>query len=77
MSKVIKCSECEYCTHYRKPGNARAEFICKHPNQKYINDYLFKNKISRSVGFIDFGEKWSDECPIKTSPRWCPLKEEK
>ena len=41
MSKqIIRCLDCEFCEGYRKLGNTRHEFFCKHLDQEYIHDYF-------------------------------------
>lgn len=48
----------------------RKHYYCKHPN--------VKTPPNISEGFICFGENtWESKITIKTSPRWCPLKEKK
>lgn len=68
----IRCSECEYCKEYRRPGNRRSEYTCEHPEQRYILDYFFGHKIRKTCSFLNFGKP--GEVPVKTSPAWCPKK---
>lgn len=70
----IKCSDCEHCSGYRRFGNTRTNFSCKHPDQRYIHDYFMKNGIKKMPGFLGFGAVRSDTVPLKTSPAWCPKK---
>lgn len=70
----IRCADCSYCNEFRKIGNNRSEFRCKHPEQDYIIDYFLKHRMSKSPGFLGFGKAWSHSVPVKTSPAWCPLK---
>lgn len=70
----IECSKCEYCWGVRKLGNTRSEFFCNHPNKEHIREYYKQHKITKMEGFIGFGERWSHEVPIKSSPKWCPRK---
>lgn len=76
MADKIKCVECEHCREYRKLGNERSEFTCKHPRQRYIIDYFENHRIQKMPGFIGFGERFKDKPSIKTSPAWCPKKAE-
>lgn len=70
----IKCSDCEHCSGYRRIGNTRTHFFCKHPDQRYINDYFMQKGIRKMLGFLGFGAVHSDTVPLKTSPAWCPKK---
>lgn len=72
--KTIRCSECQYCEAHRPYGNARCNFMCEHPDKKYIGEYYKEHNIKKMEGFIGFGKKWSEEVPIKSSPAWCPKK---
>lgn len=78
MSKeAIRCSECEYCKEAPSgTHSSRGSFYCKHPNQKFIKNYYKENRISRMVGFIDYGKPYGHAPKLKTAPRWCPLKKE-
>ena len=74
MSEKIKCSECNYCTDIRGYGNKRGSFYCEHPDYDYLYQYFQKHRIKKSVGFIGFGERFSEQPSIKFSPAWCPKK---
>ena len=69
---MTKCLDCKYSQAYRKPGNCRYEYRCEHPNQKYIIDYFKEHKILKLHGFLGFSR--AGEFPVKTAPKWCPLK---
>lgn len=72
MSKqIIRCLDCEFCEEYRKLGNTRREFFCRHSDQKYIHDYFEEHRMKSMAGFLGFGKM---EVPLKTSPAWCPRK---
>lgn len=72
MSKqIIRCLDCEFCEGYRKLGNTRREFFCKHLDQKYIHDYFEEHRMKSMAGFLGFGKM---EVPLKASPVWCPRK---
>lgn len=73
--KIIRCAECKYCEEFRPVGNERSNFYCNHPDRLYISKYYREHKISKMEGFIGFGERYSSDVPIKTSPRWCPKKQ--
>ncbi len=67
-----KCIDCEYAKAYRKFTSTRYEFCCKHPDKEYIKDYFRKNRIRKMEGFLGYSK--AGEFPIKTAPKWCPLK---
>lgn len=68
------CINCKYSQAYRKPGNSRYEYRCKHPDQKYIIDYFEEHKIQKLQGFLGFAKP--GEFPVKTAPKWCPMRKE-
>ena len=74
MTEKIKCADCEHCKSFRPVGNTRSNFSCEHPDREYIRRYYEEHKIYKMEGFIGFGTKFSEEVPIKTSPKWCPKK---
>lgn len=74
MADKIRCAECEHCKRFRKVGNKRSSFLCEHPDQRYIVDYFREHRMKKSPGFLEYGEPFSKEVPIKTSPAWCPKK---
>lgn len=76
MADKIKCAECEHCKGFRKMSNTRADFSCEHPNKNYIMDYFKDHNIKKMPGFLGFGKPYSSEVPVKTSPAWCPKKQE-
>ncbi len=67
-----KCIDCEYAKSRQKFTNIRIEFRCDHPDRDYINDYFRKNRIRKMEGFLGYSK--AGEFPIKTAPKWCPLK---
>ena len=72
--QAIRCSECGYCSGFRPMRNTRTEFTCTHPDQRYIQDYFFRKNMRKMPGFIGFGERYSEEVPVRTAPAWCPKK---
>ena len=53
MSKqIIRCLDCEFCEGYRKLGNTRHEFFCKHLDQEDIHDSFEEHRIRQKTGFI-------------------------
>lgn len=72
-----KCRECEFCKITRFGSNTRSEVFCEHPNKDYIWEYCRKHNISKYPSFLGYTKKFSKECPVKTSPAWCPFKERK
>ena len=65
------CVNCSYCNRFQMIGNRTAEFSCSHPDEKYITQYFQEHNLVKMPGFLGHGY---DEVPIKTSPRWCPLR---
>ena len=51
--------------------------MCKHPNSDYIEKYYKDHNIIKALGFICWGtDPYNWNMPkIKTSPKWCPRKE--
>lgn len=72
--QAISCSECSHCSGFRLVGNTRTEFTCTHPDQRYIQDYFSRKNMRKMPGFIGFGERYSEEVPVRTAPAWCPKK---
>lgn len=72
----MKCKECKHCNLYQRRGNTTKEVTCEHPNWQYIDNYFKTHGIRKFVGLIGFVNS-KGVFPIKTSPAWCPLKEEK
>lgn len=71
----IRCKVCEYCYELKKTGNTKSAFYCNHPNQRYIEDYFKKKRMVKAPGFLNYGNV-GETVPIKTSPKWCPRKEQ-
>lgn len=79
--KTPICRECLYMAMPRQAertknnnGKPRGLCYCKHPEATAT----FKRVCPRSgrePGFIGFTEMGGDKPKIKTSPRWCPLRE--
>ena len=71
----MKCKECKFCK-----AICRSQSQCFEPGRKhYYCEYPgVKTPPNRTEGFIDFGSN-TLESPIniKTSPRWCPLRNRK
>lgn len=59
-----KCSECNHSHLSMTRGGGRHVFYCLHPESR--TECLPHNIIARSRGTV---------LPIKTSPKWCPLKD--
>lgn len=68
-----RCKYCEYCKQIgRQQSNrytyGRKHYYCKHQDAKTPPNI--------AEGFICFGENNKEsKITIKTSPRWCPLKD--
>ena len=73
----VRCAECEYCKEFRRVGNCRSEFTCTHPDYDYILNYFRKHNIRKMQGFLGFGNRWTNDVPLKTSPAWCPKRRNK
>lgn len=73
---AVKCKGCEYCVDNRRSGNIRGSFHCDHPDQAHIIKYFKEHGIHKMEGFISFGESYSSNPSIKSSPKWCPKKVE-
>ena len=85
MSDTPKCVGCTYarlaCTA-RATGNnfhlggPRSEFMCDHPAAvKSFNRVCPQS--NRMAGFIGYSRPGRIVPAIKTSPRWCPLRDHK
>lgn len=75
----MKCKECKYCeqigrTESQKFSLGRKQYFCKNPEV-----YKLKDKSGFPIyNFIGYGDT-TIESPLqlKSSKRWCPLKEDK
>ena len=74
QKQTIKCSACQHCSGFRSLGNTRTSFTCRHPDQRYIENYFHKKRMQKMLGFLRYGARYSDTVPVKTSPAWCPKK---
>lgn len=71
----MKCKECEFCE-----VQGRSESQCGTPGRKhyYCINKNIKDCGNRTWGFIGFGTNTTvSPLLLKTSPRWCPLKNKK
>ena len=59
----------------RKETSTRYECLCNHANQDYIDNYFKEHDIRKYQGFLCYSKPCVKEPSIKTSPKWCPLKE--
>lgn len=73
MSKC-DCMNCEYLGSYKKVGNVRTTYRCRHSDQSYILRYFLEHGIFYAPGFLGFGK---EGFPRKTTPKWCPLRKER
>lgn len=85
MSDTPKCVGCHYAKltstaratgNNRHLGGPRSEFMCRHQDAEKV----FKQVCPRSYkmpGFIGFSHPGKIVPAIKTSPRWCPLRDRK
>lgn len=75
---MAKCKECEHCKMLSRANAVagyiygRGEFWCRNPETDKLPLKIFGSK---APGFIGFGtpEKES-KIQVKTSPRWCPIR---
>ena len=75
MSKnnTPRCSICMYCenmgrSQVQSRNAGRKHYYCTNPSAQTPSN--------RAKGFIAFGENtYGSHIQIKTSPRWCPLRE--
>ncbi len=74
----MKCVNCKYAKTYYPISitGTRNRVMCSHPNQKYIYEYCRSHRVASMPGFIGYTKPFENEVTIKTSPRWCPLKQE-
>ncbi len=61
----MKCAECENCKFAGDKGGVN-RFYCEHPEAAA--------SVNASARLIARTERHSTELPVKTSPRWCPIK---
>ena len=72
-----RCKECAHCKQIGRQNSnvntvGRKHYWCKHPIVRTLDNKVFGNK---AEGFIGFGENnYASPLVVKTSPRWCPLK---
>lgn len=71
----MNCKECPHKKEFRKGGNTTKEVMCRHPDRDYIVNYFREHRIRKFEGFLGYVNS-KGEFPIKTSPKWCPLKKE-
>lgn len=51
QKQTIKCSACQHCSGFRSLGNTRTSFTCRHPDQRYIENYFHKNLLTKVKTF--------------------------
>lgn len=71
----MKCKECQFCK-----VRGRSQSQCYEPgrNHYYCINSEVKESRTRATGFIGFGTNtYESPLQLKTSPRWCPLKNKK
>ena len=52
QKQTIKCSACQHCSGFRSLGNTRTSFTCRHPDQRYIENYFHKKRMQKMPGFL-------------------------
>lgn len=74
---MIKCKDCKHCKMIGGGFSSnRNYYYCEHPDYEYISNYFDKHRMIKMTAFLGFSKPFSKEIPIKTSPKWCPLKKE-
>lgn len=64
------CEFCKYCNAVVGRTGGRLRYFCVHPNQSDLKD----SRGNSYYNFICYSNK-NDSVSLKTSKRWCPLKE--
>ncbi len=82
--KEMNVPICGTCPHMRmigrarrdgnNGGNPRGDCVCGHPDAEEAFHRVCPRS-PRMAGFIGFTPMGGDKPQIKTSPRWCPLRE--
>lgn len=75
---------CKYCQHCKNAGRqqtqrmrlGRKTYYCEHEEAYKLPIKAFGNKAQRFICFGNYNTLES-EPEIKTTPRWCPMKEGK
>lgn len=76
---MVKCIECKYCKQKGRTlpsfkSFGRKKYYCDNSNARLIIDGV----LPKHNCFIAFGEDTRDSLlQLKTSPRWCPLRNNK
>ncbi|MCG4526932.1 hypothetical protein [Intestinimonas massiliensis (ex Afouda et al. 2020)] len=83
MKKIPICRQCEYMkligrariTGNSLPEGPRGDCMCEHPKAVETFERVLPHspRMAAFIGFTKPGEEYPN---IKTSPRWCPLREE-
>lgn len=80
-SKRPVCRECEHIEIIGRAhpisglgGLSRAKCYCNHPQAEAVFQRVCPRS-SKAPGFIDYTSLGGDKPVLKTSPRWCPLRE--
>lgn len=69
MKNIPKCSECEYAEF--TPGNGNPNrYYCMNEKARFARNQCEPNPL------ICKTERHSNKFTIKTSPKWCPLRNE-
>ena len=63
----MKCSECNHCKFAEDKGGV---------NRYYCTHKKAAASVNASARLITSTKRHDTELTVKTSPRWCPLKEE-
>lgn len=69
MKRTVRCSECEHKELLERNGGAN-RYYCVHPKAQFVRSECEPTPmICRTV-------RHSTEMTVKTSPAWCPLKQQ-
>lgn len=82
MKKIPICRQCEYMkligrariTGNSLPEGPRGDCMCEHPKAVETFERVLPRspRMAAFIGFTKPGEEYPN---IKTSPRWCPLRD--
>lgn len=83
MKRIPVCRQCEHMeltgrariTGNSRPEGPRGDSMCKHPKAVETFERVCPHS-PRMAAFIGFTKPGGKLPAIKTSPRWCPLREE-
>jgi len=75
MKKTPVCSQCEHMKMYGRHTSTRMECMCLHKAAVETFNRVCPRS-PRMAGFICYTEVGTKVLQTKTSPKWCPMREE-